>query len=77
MTDKSKTTAPTPEHIAALIDAMDQLLDDMGVAGMCVCALAKAKARVAFEPFIPPDSEQYFMPLSEAERIVQECEDAR
>lgn len=49
---------------------MDQLLDDMGPTGQCVCNAAKAQARIAFEPFrteaIAPD----IMSLEEAKRII-------
>lgn len=41
----------TQEAIDALVDAIGQLLDDMGADGTSVCLLAKAKARVAYEPF--------------------------
>lgn len=61
-------------EVLALIEAMDQLLDDMGLDGQCVCLLAKAKARMAFEPFIDPENAGYLMPLDEARRIVTECE---
>jgi len=35
-----------------LAEAMWQLLDDMGKNGLCVSGFAKARARIAFEPFI-------------------------
>lgn len=41
----------TPQQVEALVDAMWQILDDMGERGHGVCEFAKAKARVAFEPF--------------------------
>lgn len=56
-----------------LIDAMDQLLDDMGHAGLSVCLAAKAQARVAFEPFVEPSYADMYMPLEEAKRILAEC----
>lgn len=74
----NETTEPmvdwnlTALWVAALVDAMDQLLDDMGETGLCVCLLAKAKARIAFEPFLAPGCVEFFMPLEEAERIVKE-----
>lgn len=64
----------TPEQIAALIEAMDSLLDDMGHDGQSVCLYTKAQARVAFEPFLDPESAEFIMPLDEAERIVRECD---
>lgn len=59
-------------EIAALVDAMDQLLDDMGEHGQSVCLAAKAQARVAFEPFFDPEIHVMDMPLEEAVRIVSE-----
>lgn len=38
-------------RVAALADAMWQLLDDMGEGGQSVCLLAKIQARIAYEPF--------------------------
>jgi len=59
--------------IAALVDAMDQLLDDMGPDSCSVCLYAKAKARVAMEPFITKDyASETYMPLREARAIVEE-----
>lgn len=61
------------------LNALEQLLDDMGVNGLWVSQLAKAKARVAIEPFLDQDPEYltHLMSLEEALRIVKECEDAR
>ncbi len=42
----------TEAQVEALRDAMDQLLDDMGMVGMSVCLAAKAPARIALEPFL-------------------------
>ena len=59
--------------IIALIDAMDQLLDDMGPDSCSVCLYAKAKARIAMEPFITKDyASETYMPLREARAIVEE-----
>lgn len=69
---------PTPEQVAALAEAMDQLLDDMGTDGQSVCRAAKAQARIAFEPFRDPDDDgRFMMSVAEAERIVAEIEGAR
>lgn len=54
----------------ALIEAMDQLLDDMGKDGLCVCLQAKAQARIAFEPFMEKNIAEFYMPLAEAQRVV-------
>lgn len=62
----------TEDQIAALVDAMDQLLDDMGHTGQSVCLYAKAKARVAFDPFLDPEAVEFVMPLDEAQKILAE-----
>lgn len=71
-----KTEIAASEHIAALIDAMDSVLDDMGHTGQSVCMHTKAKARIAFEPFIEPECVEFVMSLDEAKQIVKECDDA-
>lgn len=63
----------TEREVRSLADAVDQLLDDMGPRGNSVCPLAKAKARIAFEPF--RDAKHHSddtMDLDEAKRIVAE-----
>ena len=64
----------TKDHVFALADAMGQLLDDMGTGGKCVCSLAKAKARVAYEPFrlLMEDDGVGIMSMHEAEQIIEE-----
>lgn len=59
----------TGQEIEALADAMEQLLDDMGASGQCVCLAAKAQARIAFEPWMDKDCASFFMSLDEAKRI--------
>lgn len=63
----------TDEQLSDLVEAVWQVLDDMGTGGKCCCGAAKAALRVAYEPFA---SEEYptesFLPLSEAERILRE-----
>ena len=61
------------EEIIALADAMDQLLDDMGETGKSVCLYAKAKARIAFEPFRHDYAHTYEFTLEEAKSIVEEA----
>jgi hypothetical protein len=56
------------DDVADLVDAMDQLLDDMGKTGQSVCLMAKAKARIAFEPFRTEDHADEF-PLEDAKKI--------
>ena len=64
------TIVTDSEAVAALADAMWQLLDDMGD-GTSVCLAAKAEARVAYEPFRDPfDSLPGWMPLEEARRFL-------
>jgi hypothetical protein len=63
----------TNDDVCALVDAMDQLLDDMGKSGQGVCLYAKAKARIAFEPFRIPDdhADEFLMTLAEAEEVMK------
>lgn len=67
---------PGPVEIAALADATWQLLDDMGVDGQSVCLAAKAKARVAYEPF-RQEGDDGIMPLERAEGILAGLERGR
>jgi hypothetical protein len=39
------------EQCASLIEAVWQVLDDMGEDGTCCCTAAKAELRLAYEPF--------------------------
>jgi hypothetical protein len=55
-----------------LIEAMSQLLDDMGAKGQSVSLTAKAQARVAFEPFNNSAIYELDMPLIEAQTIMNE-----
>ena len=61
-------------RVVALAESMAQLLDDMGEDGLCVCELAKAKARIAYEPFREAleDDGVGLMPLAVAIKIVEE-----
>jgi hypothetical protein len=61
------------DDVCALVDAMYLLLDDMGKSGQCVSLFAKAKARIAFEPFRVPDDDagEFLMTLADAEKIVK------
>jgi hypothetical protein len=65
---------PTPEQIEKLAEAMSQLLDDMGKDGQSVCLHAKARARIAYEPFWNPEDAEIHMSLDKAEQIVRECD---
>lgn len=56
-------------QLRELVDAMGQLLDDMGKDGQSVCLSAKAKARIAYEPFRDPDYDPG-MSLEMAQQIV-------
>lgn len=65
----------TEHEVAELAEAMGQLLCDMAETGVSVCGFAKAKARIAFEPFRDePESELGIMPLDEAVRIMVACD---
>lgn len=68
---------PTYQQVEDLADAMWQLLDDMAATGSSVSGLAKAKARIAYEPFL--DTRETFddwMTLEQAQAIVRECDRA-
>lgn len=54
--------------------ALHQLLDDMGKGGLCVCLYAKARARIAIEPFRGNEDFAGLISLDEARRIVAEAE---
>ena len=62
----------TDEKVSNLVDAMWQMLDDMGNGGQSVCLSTKAYARVALEPFLIDGEGDYLMPLEEALEIVKE-----
>lgn len=66
---------PTEQEIHELKDAMWQLLDDMS-GSLSVCLFAKAKARVAFEPFRDDDFPECagWITLEEAKAILKQCE---
>lgn len=61
--------------IEELAEAMWQLLDDMGKNGLSVCGFTKARARIAFEPFIDKAESRIphddWMTLERAEEIVR------
>ena len=62
------------EDVIALVDAMWQLLDDMGRDGLCVCPAAKAQARIAFEPFHRHEHGPMAMSMEEAIAVRKESE---
>lgn len=63
------------EQINELVEAMVQLLDDMGPTNnCCACLAAKAQARIAIEPFLTDDhAPEDLMPLALAKRIENEA----
>lgn len=62
-------------RLTALVEAMDQLLDDMGPGCQSVSLAAKAQARVAFEPFRDKaEPADWLMSMENAERILRECD---
>jgi len=77
--DEKSLTEPTREDVSKLVDAMWQILDDMGKTGTSACVAAKAQARIAIEPFskgdfaCPVDFDDW-MSLEEARHIIAECE---
>jgi hypothetical protein len=67
---------PTDEQVKALAESMWQLLDDMGKDAQSVCLAAKARARIAYQPFNVPDLNwDDWMSLAEAEKIVREADE--
>lgn len=68
------TVKQTPAEVEALAEAMWQILDDMGEAGQTCCLHAKAKARLAVEPWLDGDPLIDWMTLGDARAIVEECE---
>jgi len=62
-------------EVRRLVEAVWQVLDDMGVNGTSCCLMAKAQLRHAMEPFYQPDDDNLplDMPMPEAERILREC----
>ena len=78
MTDPTETAADWSPEVLALREAAWLVLDDMGEAGQSCCGLAKARLRVAFEPFmVDPDGEgeqsPMDYPLEVAQRVIAEC----
>jgi len=59
-----------------LIDAVDQVLDDMGKDGKSCCGYAKAKLRIAYEPFREDREliDEYIMPLDVAKKLVYDAD---
>jgi hypothetical protein len=72
-------STPTEAQVLALAEAMGQLLDDMGDTSQSVCLYAKAKARIAYEPFMAlmEDDPEFYLPLAEAQRIVEDTDNGR
>ena len=64
---------PTPEQIAALVDAVWQILDDMGGRGTACCQAAKADLRIAYEPFTGDHSPMAYS-LNDARKTVEAIE---
>lgn len=73
---QQQPTMPTEYQIVELADAMSCLLSDMGVGGFCVSGYIKARARLAYEPFmdIMEDDDEGYMDIKEAQRILAECD---
>lgn len=65
-------TGPTQEQIDELVDAMCCVLNDMGEDGLSVCAMVKAKARLAFAPFELDDNGD-LMDIEKAREIIAAC----
>lgn len=65
---------PTDKQVQDLADAMWQLLCDMGATGQGVCLAAKARARIAFEPWNTEVGAEPDMSLDEAKRVMRHLE---
>lgn len=62
---------PTERQVSDLAEAVWQMLNDMHPGGQSVCLFAKAKARVAYEPFRDePEAEIGIMTLADAEDLL-------
>ena len=61
----------TEEEVAALAEAVWQVLDDMAVDGRSCCGAAKAQLRIAYEPFRQDDYADW-MPLDAAKAIIDD-----
>ena len=75
MNELKSFNASRDERVMALAKAVGQLLFDMGTDGLCVSKMAKAEARIAYEPFrfLFADDGDGLMPLDVAKKIVEEC----
>jgi hypothetical protein len=67
---KSETTQA---HVGALVEAVWQVLDDMGTDRTSCCLYAKAKLRAAFQPWVSDDLPMG-MPLADADAIIRETD---
>jgi hypothetical protein len=63
----------TDADVAYLVEAVWQVLDDMGADGRSCCGAANAQLRNAYEPF-HSGFEPMDMPLRTARLILEECE---
>lgn len=61
-------------EVEQLVEAMDNLLDDMGKEGQSVCGFAKAFARVAFEPFRNAANGPPEYTLETAQQVLRDCD---
>jgi hypothetical protein len=68
MTDKKQLV------LDALIDAVEDVLYDIGTDDGSPCLAVKAKLRLAYEPFLThEESREYIMTLEEAVSILNDC----
>lgn len=79
MTDPTPTTTVTSEQIEALADAMRDVLDEMGHDSQSVTRYTKAKARLAYEPFMAmmEDGPEFYLALDQAAKIVRDTDIGR
>jgi hypothetical protein len=61
------------EQIEDLVEAVRQLLEDMGPDGLSVCLAVKAEARVALEPFLSKGDGKNMITFARAHAIMEEA----
>lgn len=71
----SQTTNSSINPAEELADAVWQILDDMRHDGTSVCPAAKARLRIAFEPFIDENADMTdIITLEAAQQIMKDCQ---
>ena len=76
MTEDGIKNPANLDDVNLLIDAAWGILDDLATGGRySVCSAAKAKLRVAIEPFLgEPKAPGDWITIAEAKQILKECD---